>query len=96
MTWCHDCGHPNDWVPALWTALAITLGVAVGYFAQIISERLGSRFVGIVLMCTCLAVVSVRLWIETASMFTYLPLCGVLAGLFHRRQKIQSPFANRV
>ncbi len=58
---CPFATTANDLTPAFWTALAIAVGAAVGYIARLMSERLGSRSVGIVLVCACLAVVAVRL-----------------------------------
>lgn len=96
MSWCHDCGGSNDWVPALMIALTMAAGVAIGYAAQRISDRLGSRQLGTFVVCLFLAVVAARMWVEAVSLFAFLPLAGVLAGLFHRRQRIQTPFTNRV
>jgi uncharacterized membrane protein len=87
--------HPHVWLPSVYIAIAVVIGVGVGYAIQRLTDKVGVRVLGTSITAAMCLVLAGRVWLDTRSWYLVLPFAGVLVGLFRRRDAFASVFTER-
>lgn len=87
--------NPQEWLPSVYIAIAVVIGVGLGYAIQRLTDKIGLRVAGTFLTAgVCLGLAG-KVFLDTRSVYLVLPFAGVFVGLFRRRDEFASVFSER-